>query len=175
MLIGGSGWGTIFCCFLRPLNYSLAKESECSGNDGAGKLFWGIKKFSSCCFLVVIKFFSHFIGKYQCKHAVRFEMKSREENCGFNRPIRRGVTKHNDWFALVNKYLWGKIRRTSLKLTEIWPIRDQFLKQKYYRITVHYCTVCVSENHLGQTVQTGQQTLRHLELFSDYVRWPTPN
>ena len=35
-----------------------------------------------------------------------------------------------DWFALLNKYLWGKIRRTSLKLTEIWPISDNFLEQK---------------------------------------------
>ena len=41
-----------------------------------------------------------------------------------------------------------------------------FFKTKYYCITVHYRTVRVSENHLGQT---GQKTLRHLELFSDYV------
>ena len=59
---------------------SLATESVCSGNDGAGKLLWNIKNLSSCCFLVAIKFFSHFIGKCQCKYAVRFEMKSREEN-----------------------------------------------------------------------------------------------
>ena len=65
--------------------------------------------------------------------------------------------------------------RTSLPLTEIWPISDGFIKQKYYCITVHYRTVCTSENRLGQTVQTGQQTLGHLELFSDYVQWPTPN
>ena len=65
--------------------------------------------------------------------------------------------------------------RTSLPLTEIWPISDRFIKEKYYCITVHYRTVCTSENRLGQTVQTGQQTLGHLELFSDYVRWPTPN
>ena len=74
-----------------------------------------------------------------------------------------------------NKYLCSKIRRTSLKLTEIWPISDHFIKQKYFCITVHYRTVCVSENSLGQTVQTGQQTIGHLELFWDYVRWPTPN
>ena len=92
-----------------------------------------------------------------------------------NRPIRRRVTKLHDWFALVNKYFRGKIMRTSLPLTEIWPISDRFIKQKYYCITVHYRTVCTSENRLGQTVQTGQQTLGHLELFSDYVRWPTPN
>ena len=36
-------------------------------------------------------------------------------------------------------------------------------------------TACISENRLGQTVQTGQQSLGHLELLSDYVRWPTPN
>ena len=102
-------------------------------------------------------------------------MKSREENYGCNRPIRHSVTKHNDWLALVNKYLWGKIRQTSLKLKEIWPIRDCFLKQKYYPITVHYPTAYIPENRLGQIVQTGQQTLEHLELFSDYVRWPTPN
>ena len=69
-----------FFCFLRPLHDSLATDNDCSGNDGAGKLFWCIKNFSSCCFLVAIKFFSHFIGKCQCKYAVRFEIKSREEN-----------------------------------------------------------------------------------------------
>ena len=88
---------------------------------------------------------------------------------GCNRPIRRRVTKHYDWFALVNKYSRGKIMRTSLPFTEFWPISDRFIKQKYYCITVHYRTVCVSENRLGQTVQTGQQTFGHLELFSDYV------
>ena len=67
------------------------------------------------------------------------------------------------------------MRRISLKLREIWPISDHFLKQKYYCITVHYRAACFSENPLGQTVQTGQQTLGHLELFSDYVRWLTPN
>ena len=75
------------------------------------------------------------------------------------------VTKHYDWFALVNKYLRGKIKPTSLRLTEIWPICDHFMKQKYYSITVHYHTVFTSENPLRQTVQTGQQTLGHLELF----------
>ena len=77
LLIGGSGWGTVFCCYFRPLHDSLVTESGCSGNDGAGKLFWGIKTLSSRCFLVAIKFFSHFIGEFQCKYAVRFEMKSR--------------------------------------------------------------------------------------------------
>ena len=32
-----------FCCYFRPLHDSLVTESGCSGNDGAGKLFWGIK------------------------------------------------------------------------------------------------------------------------------------
>ena len=32
-----------FCCFLRPLHDSLATESDCPENDGAGKLFWGTK------------------------------------------------------------------------------------------------------------------------------------
>ena len=68
-----------FCCYLRSLHDLFVTESGCSGNDGAGKLFWGIKNLSACCFLVAIKFFSHFIGECQCKHAVRFEMKSREE------------------------------------------------------------------------------------------------
>ena len=92
-----------------------------------------------------------------------------------NRPIRHPVTKHYDWFALVNKYFKGKIMRTTLTLTEVWPISDRIIRQKYYCITVHYRTVCTSENSLGQTVQTGQQALEHLELFSDYVRGPTPN
>ena len=38
-------------------------------------------------------------------------------------------------------------------------------------VTVHYRAVCAAENRLGQT---GQQTLGHLELFSDYVGL-TPN
>ena len=29
---------------------------------------------------------------------------------GCNRPIRRSVTKHYEWFPLMNKYLRGKIR-----------------------------------------------------------------
>ena len=79
---------------------------------------------------------------------------------GRNRPIRRRVTKLHDWFALVNKYFRGKIMRTSLPLTEIWPISDRFIKQKYYCITVHYRTVCTSENRLGQTVQIGTANSR---------------
>ena len=71
--------GYCFFCFLRPLHDSLASENNCSGNDGAGKLFWCIKNLSSYCFLVTIKFFRHFIGKRQC-NAVCFEIKSREEN-----------------------------------------------------------------------------------------------
>ena len=42
--------------FLLPLHDSLATENGCSGNERAGKLFWCIKNFSSCCFLVAIKF-----------------------------------------------------------------------------------------------------------------------
>ena len=72
----------------------------------------------------------------------------------------------------MNKYLRGKIKWTNLTLTEIWPISDRFIKQKYYCITVHYSTVCASENHLGQT---GQQTLWHLELFMDYIWERAPN
>ena len=78
MLIGGSGWGTVYCCFLWPLYDSLVMENDCSGNDGADKLFWGIKNF--CYVLVAVKFFSHFIGKCQGKHAFCFEIKSREVN-----------------------------------------------------------------------------------------------
>ena len=71
--------GYCFLLLLRLLHDSLAMERGCSGNDGAGKLFWGIKNLSSCCFLMAIKFLSHFICKCQCKYAVLFEMKSREE------------------------------------------------------------------------------------------------
>ena len=42
---------------MRLLCDSLATESDCSGNGGAGKLFWCIKNLSSYCFLVAIKFF----------------------------------------------------------------------------------------------------------------------
>ena len=86
-------------------------------------------------------------------------MKTRKKFTGCNRPIRRRVTKHYDWFALVNKYFRGKIMPTSLTLTEVWSISDRIIRQKYYCITVHYHTVCTSENRLGQTVQTGQQAL----------------
>ena len=78
MLIGGSRWGTVFCCYLRSLHDLLVTESGCSGNDGAGKLFWGYKKLEFLLFLA-IKFFSHFIGECQCNYAVGFRMKSREE------------------------------------------------------------------------------------------------
>ena len=138
MLIGGSGWGTVFCCFLRLLHDLLTMENDYSGNDGAGYLFWGIKNLSSCCFLVSMKFFSHFIGKCQCKYAVRFEMKTREETYGCNRPIRHGVTTHYDWFASVNKYLRGKIRRTSLKLYRNLANPQSFFKTK---ILLHHCTL----------------------------------
>ena len=60
--------------------------------------------------------------------------------------------KHYDWFALVNKYFRGKIMQTSLAFTEVWPISDRIIRQKYYCITVHYRIVCTSENLLGQTV-----------------------
>ena len=49
-----------FCCYFLPLHDSLVTESGCSGNDGAGELFWGIKTLSSRCFLVAIKFFPSF-------------------------------------------------------------------------------------------------------------------
>ena len=42
IVVGGSGWGTFFLLF-RQLHDSLATENDCSGNDGAGKLFWCIK------------------------------------------------------------------------------------------------------------------------------------
>ena len=67
--------GYYFCCYLRSLHNSLVMESGCSGNDGEGKMFWGLKNLSSCCFLVAIKCFSHFIGECKCKYAVPFEMK----------------------------------------------------------------------------------------------------
>ena len=54
MLISGRGWGTVYCCFLWPLYDSLVMENDCSGNDGADKLFWGIKNF--CYVLVAVKF-----------------------------------------------------------------------------------------------------------------------
>ena len=38
--------GVLFLLLFRPLHDSLATENDCSGNDGAGKLFWGIKKTS---------------------------------------------------------------------------------------------------------------------------------
>ena len=51
LLIGGGGWGTVFFCYFRPLHDSLVTESGCSGNDGGGKLFWGIKNLEFPLFL----------------------------------------------------------------------------------------------------------------------------
>ena len=104
MLIGGSGWGTVFCRFLRLLHVSLAMDNDCSGSDGAGKLFRGIKNFSSFCFLVAIKFFLVILSVNANANMLQLQMKSREENKGCNRPIRPGVRKHYDWFILVKKY-----------------------------------------------------------------------
>ena len=43
--------GVLFCCFLQPLHDSLATENDCSGNDGAGKVSWCIKKLQFLLFL----------------------------------------------------------------------------------------------------------------------------
>ena len=70
--------GYCFLLLLRPLHDSLATENDCSGNDGASKLFWFIKNFSSCCFLVAIEFFSHFICKCQCKKCCLLRDKTKD-------------------------------------------------------------------------------------------------
>ena len=80
-MIGGSWRGTFFLLLFAVAARLVSPESGCLGNDVAGKLFWEIKNLSSCCLLVAIKFFSHFIGECQCKYAVRLEMKSSEEVC----------------------------------------------------------------------------------------------
>ena len=166
MLIGGSGWGTVFCCYLRSLHNSLVMESVCSGNDGACKPFWSIKTWVpvvswwQLSFLVILSANAN----ANMLSASRWKQYAIDQSVG-----TVGLV------CLVNKYLRGKIKWTNLTLTEIWPISDRFIKQKYYCITVHYPTVCASENLLGQTVQTEQQTLGHLELFLDYVRGPRPN
>ena len=51
LLNGRSGWGNVFFCFLWTLHDLLAKESDGSGNDGVGKLFWGTKKLEFLLFL----------------------------------------------------------------------------------------------------------------------------
>ena len=48
--------GNCFLLLFRSLHDSLATENNCSDNNEAGKLFWGIRNFSCCCFLVAIKF-----------------------------------------------------------------------------------------------------------------------
>ena len=48
------------------------------------------------------------------------------------------ITKHYDWFALVNKYFRGKIMQTSPELTEVWPISDRIIRQK---ILLHHCAL----------------------------------
>ena len=75
MLIDGSGWGTVFCCFLRPLHDSLAMESDCSGNYGADKLFWDIKNLSSCRFLVAIDSF-HIVTSLSNRSSIEKSIKS---------------------------------------------------------------------------------------------------
>ena len=70
-------------CFLLLLAAAarlVSHGNDYSGNYGVDKLFLDIKNMSSCRFLVAIKFFSHFISEYRCKYAVRFKMKSKEEN-----------------------------------------------------------------------------------------------
>ena len=64
-----------------------------------------------------------------------------------------------------------KIVRTSLKLKEIRPISDYFINHH----TECYNDRIATQNPLGQTVLIGQQTLWHLELFSEYVPGPMPN
>ena len=49
--MSGSGLGTVFCCYFWSLHDSLVTESGCSGNGGAGKLFWGIKTLEVLLFL----------------------------------------------------------------------------------------------------------------------------
>ena len=120
------------------------------------------------------RYFGGLSGKSRhSKFAVPLEVNSRKDNklTGCKSSL---VTKHYYWFALVSKYLRGKIKQTSLTLTEIWPISDRFIKQKYNCITVHYHTVCGSENRLGQTVQNGQQTLTSGTIFG-LCRGSRPN
>ena len=45
------GYFFFFCCYFRSLHDSLVTESGCSGNHGAGKLFWGIKNLEFPLFL----------------------------------------------------------------------------------------------------------------------------
>ena len=72
----GCGWGTVFCCYLQSLYDLLVTESGCSDNDGADKLFWGIKKlfllFFGGNFLVILS------ANANANIIVCFEMKSRE-------------------------------------------------------------------------------------------------
>ena len=51
-MIGGSGWGTVFLLLFSAAARLVVTESGCSGNDGAGKLFWGIKNLEFPLFLV---------------------------------------------------------------------------------------------------------------------------
>ena len=60
--------------YLRSLQDLLVTESGCSGNDGAGNLFCGIKNLNSCCFFVAIKFFR--MPMQMCCRLL-FKMKSR--------------------------------------------------------------------------------------------------
>ena len=132
-----------------------------------GKLFWGITNVSFCCFMMAINFSSNFIGECQCKYAVCFKMKSRDR-IQFNNQVPQN--KHHDWFALVKKYLCGKIMQTSLKLTIIRPINDCFIIPK---TLLHHCALPYSVHFLKSSrtnCPSWQQTLIHLELFTDYVR-----
>ena len=52
--------GYCFCCFLELLHDSLALESDCSGYDETGKLFWVIKKLEFLLFLGDNKVFQSF-------------------------------------------------------------------------------------------------------------------
>ena len=57
---------------------------------------------------------------------------------GCNRPIRRRVIKHYDWFALVNKYFRGKIMRNQPDAYRILANQQSFYKTK---ILLHHCAL----------------------------------
>ena len=96
--------GVLFLLLMAAAVDSLATESGCTGNDGAGKLFWGIK---TRLFVVVWWQLSFLvILSVSAKYAVVFKMKSREDVklTGCNRPIRHLVPKHYKYATICNDF-----------------------------------------------------------------------
>ena len=63
-------------CICRHCTTRLSRKEAVQAMMERANCFGVYKNLCSCCFLLAIKFFSHFIGECQCKYAVGFEGRS---------------------------------------------------------------------------------------------------